>query len=33
MSKLIWDEDTKRTYETGVSKGVLYLFKTMGNIH
>ena len=24
MSKLIWDEDTKRTYETGVSKGVLY---------
>lgn len=24
MSKLIWDEDKKRTYETGVSKGVLY---------
>ena len=24
MSKLIWDEDAKRTYETGVSKGVLY---------
>ena len=24
MSKLIWDEDEKRTYETGVSKGVLY---------
>lgn len=24
MSKLIWDEDSKRTYETGVSKGVLY---------
>lgn len=24
MSKLIWDEDVKRTYETGVSKGVLY---------
>ena len=24
MSKIIWDEDSKRTYETGVSKGVLY---------
>ena len=24
MSKLIWDEDSKRIYETGVSKGVLY---------
>lgn len=24
MSKLVWDETGKRTYETGVSKGVLY---------
>ena len=24
MSKLIWDEDSKRIYETGVSKGVSY---------
>lgn len=25
MSKLVWDETGNRTYETGVSKGVLYL--------
>ena len=25
MSKLIWDEEGKKTYETGVSKGVLYV--------
>lgn len=24
MSKIIWDEDAKRTYETGVDHGVLY---------
>ena len=24
MSKIIWDETGKRTYETGVSQGVLY---------
>ena len=30
MSKLIWDEDSKRTYETGVSKGVLYPIQNDG---
>ena len=30
MSKLIWDEDSKRTYETGVSKGVLYPIQNNG---
>ena len=30
MSKLIWDEDSKRTYETGVSKGVLYPIQENG---
>ena len=25
MAKLVWDETGKRLYETGVSKGVLYV--------
>lgn len=25
MSKLVWDQDAQRLYETGVSKGVLYI--------
>ena len=27
MSKLIWDKTGERQYETGVDRGVLYLFK------
>lgn len=30
MSKLVWDESGKRTYETGVNKGVLYDVNTSG---
>lgn len=30
MSKLIWDQTGKRTYETGVNKGVLYPIQTDG---
>ena len=30
MAKIVWDESGKRTYETGVRKGVLYLQDTQG---
>lgn len=30
MSKLVWDADAKRLYETGVSQGVLYLRSDAG---
>lgn len=30
MSKLVWDQDGQRLYETGVSQGVLYLKTTEG---
>lgn len=30
MSKLVWDQDGQRLYETGVSQGVLYLKNTAG---
>lgn len=30
MSKLVWDQDGQRFYETGVSQGVLYLKNTEG---
>lgn len=30
MSKLVWDKTGERLYETGVSKGVLYLFTDAG---
>lgn len=29
MSKLVWDETGKRFYETGVDRGVLYLFNSV----
>lgn len=30
MAKIVWDESGKRTYETGVRKGVLYLQDALG---
>lgn len=30
MAKLVWDADSKKTYETGVDHGVLYLKDTTG---
>lgn len=31
MSKIVWDKTGKRTYETGVDHGVLYLIQANGN--
>ena len=33
MSKLRWDETGARTYETGVKKGVLYVYDTTNNAY
>lgn len=30
MSKIVWDADTQRLYETGVKKGVLYVMDSTG---
>ena len=32
MAKIIWDEVSKRFYETGVEQGVLYLRNNVGGI-
>ena len=31
MTKLVWDQDTKRLYEYGVDNGVLFLKKSDGS--
>ena len=33
MSKIVWDEDGKRSYETGTDRGVLYVQETDATTH